>query len=98
MVRLVGLWSEPADIDAFEREYLGAHFPQLAHFATATDTRTSRAFDGPYFRMTEVMFDSTDDIRAALATDTGDRILKAARALEAKYGVRLDVMIVADPG
>jgi hypothetical protein len=93
----VGLWSEPADIDAFEREYLGAHFPQLAHFDKSTGTRTSRAFDGPYFRMTEVMFDSTDDIRAALSTDTGEQILHGARALEEKYGVRLDVMIVADP-
>jgi hypothetical protein len=47
--------------------------------------------------MTEVMFDTTDDIRAALETDIGDRILTGARALEEKYGVRLDVMIVADP-
>jgi hypothetical protein len=96
VVRLVGLWTEPADIDAFEREYLGAHFPQLAQLGDTTGTRTSRAFDGPYFRMTEVMFETTDDIRAALETDTGDRILKGARVLEAKYGVRLDVMIVAD--
>ncbi len=96
MVRLVGLWTEPADIDSFEREYLGAHFPQLAKLGDTTGTRTSRAFDGPYFRMTEVMFDTTDDVRAALETETGERILKGARALEAKYGVRLDVMIVAD--
>ncbi len=97
MVRLVGLWTEPADIDAFEREYLGAHFPQLAQLDNATGTRTSRAFDGPYFRLTEVMFDSTDAIHAALATDTGESILQGARALEAKFGIRLDVMIVADP-
>ncbi|HEX2382896.1 MAG TPA: hypothetical protein VHI95_09685 [Acidimicrobiales bacterium] len=96
MVRLVGLWTEPDDIDAFEREYLGAHFPKLAQLDNASATRTSRAFDGPYFRFTEVMFDSTDDIRAALATDTGEGILRGARALEAKYGIRLDVMIVAD--
>ena len=98
MVRLVGLWTVPEDIDAFEREYLGAHFPQLAQLGDATGTWTSRAFDGPYFRMTEVMFETTDDIHAALATETGDRILQGARALEEKYGVHLDVMIVADPG
>jgi hypothetical protein len=97
MVRLVGLWTEPADIDAFEREYLGAHFPQLARLDHATGTRTSRTFDGPYFRMTEVMFDNIDAIHSALAADPGDTVLKAARALEAKYGVRLDVMVVADP-
>ena len=97
VVRLVGLWTEPADIDAFERDYLGAHFPQLAQLGNATGTRTSRAFDGPYFRLTEVMFDSADDIHAALETDTGERILNGARALEAKYGIHLDVMIVADP-
>src|SRR3954452_21208889 len=97
MVRLMGLWTEPADTDAFEREYLGAHFPQLAQLENATGTRTSRAFDGPYFRLTEVMFDNTDAIHAALASHTGDGILRGARALEAKYGIRLDVMIVADP-
>src|SRR5262245_38369431 len=97
VVRLVGLWTEPEDIDAFEREYLGAHFPQLAQLANATGSRTSRAFDGPYFRLTEVMFDTADDIHAALATDTGERILNGARSLEAKYGIHLDVMIVADP-
>ena len=94
---MVGLWTEPADIDAFERDYLGAHFPQLAQLINATGSRTSRAFDGPYFRFTEVMFDSADDIHAALATDTGERILTGARALEAKYGIHLDVMIIADP-
>src|SRR4051812_38494505 len=96
VVRLVGLWTEPADIDAFEREYLGAHYPQLAQLANATSSRTSRAFDGPYFRFTEVMFDSADDIHAALETETGERILSGARALEAKFGIHLDVMIIAD--
>jgi len=93
----MGLWTEPADTDAFEREYLGAHFPRLAQLENATGTRTSRAFDGPYYRLTEVMFDSTDAIRTALARETGESILRDARALESKYGIRLDVMIVADP-
>jgi hypothetical protein len=97
MVRLVGLWTEPDDIDAFEREYLGAHFPRLAHLANATGTRTSRAFDGPYYRMTEVMFESLDDIQSALAAASGDDVLTGARALEEKYGVHLDVLVVADP-
>lgn len=98
MVRLVGLWTEPADIDAFEREYLGSHYPQLRRLANAQGSKTSRCLDGPYFRMTEVNFTSIDDIHAALQADLGKEILASARALADKFGIRLDVLVVAEGG
>jgi hypothetical protein len=98
VVRLVGLWSEPADIDAFEREYLGSHYPQLRGLANAQGSMTSRCLDGPYFRMTEVNFTSIDDIHAALQDDLGKDILASARTLADKFGVRLDVLVVAEAG
>ena len=60
MLRLVGLWTEPADVDAFEREYLGSHVPKLQRLPACRDVRTARCIDGPFFRLTEVHFESLD--------------------------------------
>jgi hypothetical protein len=98
VVRLVGLWTEPSDIDAFEWEYLGSHFPQLRSLANAQRSLTSRCLDGPYFRMTEVNFTSIDDIHVALQADLGKDILASARTLADKFGVRLEVLVVAEAG
>ena len=96
-MRLVGLWTQPADVDAFEREYLGSHVPKLAGLPGNAGVNTARCIDGPFFRLTEVLFDSLDDIHAALEANLGAEILADANALAAKFAVRLDVLVVADP-
>ena len=96
-MRLIGLWGEPDDVDAFEREYLGSHFPRLAELRGSEAAVTSRCIDGPYFRMTEVVFRSLDDIHAALEDSVGQQILTDAGALADKFGVRLEVLVVSTP-
>jgi uncharacterized protein (TIGR02118 family) len=96
MLRLVGLWTEPADVDAFEREYLGSHVPKLRGLPACRDVRTARCIDGSFFRLTEVHFESLDAIHAALDAAAGREILAEANALAAKFGVRLDVLVVAE--
>ena len=95
-MRLVGLWTQPADVDAFEREYLGSHVPKLENLPRQASVRTARCIDGPFFRLTEVQFNSLDDIHAALEDPIGQLILADANALADKFGVRLDVVVVAD--
>jgi hypothetical protein len=46
--------------------------------------------------MTEVSFDTLGAIHDALATDVGKQILTDARALSEKFGVKLDVLVVAE--
>lgn len=96
-LRLVGLWTQPADVDAFEREYLGSHVPKLESLRGNESVQTARCIDGPFFRLTEVRFKSLDDIHAALDDPSGQQILADANALAAKFGVRLDVLVVAEP-
>jgi uncharacterized protein (TIGR02118 family) len=74
-VALVGLWTEPADVNAFEREYLGSHVPKLQRLPACRDVRTSRCIDGPFFRFTEAHFESLDAIHAALDVAAGREIL-----------------------
>ena len=95
-MRLIGLWTAPDDVDAFDREYLGSHFPKLRNLRNADRTSTARCIDGPYFRMTEVTFESLDDIHDALDDATGQQILSDAKALAAKFGVELAVLVVSD--
>lgn len=96
-MRLVGLWTRPDDVDAFEREYLGSHLPKVEALPGHTGARSSRCIDGPFFRLTEVDFASLDAIHAALQGDHGRQVMEDAQALATKFGVRLDVLVVADP-
>ena len=96
-MRLVGLWTQPADLEAFERAYLGSHVPKLEALQGNTGVRTARCIDGPFYRITEVTFESLDDIHAALGADLGGQILADANALATKFGIRLEVLVVADP-
>jgi hypothetical protein len=57
-MRLVGLWTQPADVDAFEREYLGSHVPKLEALPGNAGVHTARCIDGPFFRLTEVLLES----------------------------------------
>ena len=95
-LRLIGLWTEPEDVDAFEHDYLGSHFPRLHGLANVEAVYTSRCIDGPYYRITELTFHSIDEIHAALATEEGTTILEQANTLAQKYGNRLEVLVVAD--
>jgi uncharacterized protein (TIGR02118 family) len=96
MLRLIGLWTEAADIDAFERDYLGTHLPLVRGLPNAQAVTSSRCLDGAYFRMTEVSFSSKEDLDAALSSDVGTTVLAAATVLQEKYGVRLEILVVAD--
>jgi len=46
--------------------------------------------------MTELEFESLDDIHAALDAPSGKEVLAAAQELALKYGVRLEVLVVAE--
>jgi uncharacterized protein (TIGR02118 family) len=96
VLRLVGLWTEPQDVDAFDRDYLGSHVPRLSGLLGVEAVSTSRCIDGPYYRMTEVAFQNLDDIHAALDAPSGKEVLDAASNLAQKYGVRMEVLVVAE--
>jgi hypothetical protein len=97
VVRLVGLWTKPANVGAFQREYLGTHFPGLDKLENALDATISRCVDGAYFQMTEVSFTNLADMEAALETDFGKRLLNEAQDLADRHGVRCEVLVVEEP-
>jgi hypothetical protein len=97
VVRLVGLWTEPTDVEAFRDEYLTAHFPLLDRLDNALDATIALCVRGSYFQITEVSFTNLEDMEAALETDLGKHVITSAEELADKFGVKLEILVVEEP-
>ena len=76
MVRLVALYSQPEDPDAFDAHYRDVHAPIVARYPNLRGTRLTKpdGFAGrpPAFHlMAEMSFDSRADLDGALASEAG---------------------------
>jgi len=96
VLRLIGLWTHPEDTDAFERDYLGAAFSRLGQLPSVQWSKTERCIYGPFFRMTEIGYRTLDELNEDIDSELGRELTEQARALADKYGIRLDVIVVAD--
>jgi uncharacterized protein (TIGR02118 family) len=97
VVRLVGLWTKPEDVDGFRQEYITAHFPVLDRLENALDATIAHCIEGSYYQMTEVSFTNLEDMETALATDLGKQVMSSARELADKFGVTLEILVVEEP-
>ena len=76
MVRLIALYSQPEDPDAFDAHYRDVHAPIVARYPNLRDTRLTKA-DGiggrppAFYLMAEMSFDSRAELDEALASDAG---------------------------
>lgn len=76
-VKLVVLYTQPDDPDAFDRHYLGTHVPlvnAVPGLQRAETGRFTAAPDGAgqtYYRLAELYFADQGAFRAALGTDEG---------------------------
>jgi uncharacterized protein (TIGR02118 family) len=84
-VKLVVLYTQPDDPEAFDKHYLGVHMPLAESVPGLERSETSRfvaAIDGgeqTYFRMAELYFADDAAMQAAFGTDEG-------KATAADYG------------
>ena len=100
MAKLVVLYPQPTDPDTFERRYRDEHgpmvheqMPRLRQF-TAGRVVDSPMGAGGYSHMAELTFDSVDDLRSALASEEGQRVV--AHGLEISTGGPMTVLVVED--
>jgi uncharacterized protein (TIGR02118 family) len=76
-VKLVVLYAQPDDPDAFDRHYLGVHgplvekIPGLQRFEGARLVAAADGGEMTYFRIAELWFADQDALQTALATDEG---------------------------
>lgn len=78
MAKLVILYGHPADPAAFEDYYASRHIPyaskHMPHVRGAENMRVISTSDGgpaPYYRMSQLTYDSVDDLRAGISSVDG---------------------------
>ena len=95
-IKLVALWSTPEDPDGFEADFAATHVGLVAALPGLSGSIFSKAIDGPYFRMSELLFDDGDALGGAVGSDEGMALLADSGRLQETYGSKLDVLIVEE--
>ena len=96
-VRLIALYSQPDDTDAFDEHYRDVHAPIVRRYPKIRSIRLTKT-DGvggrlpSYYLVSEMSFDSRADLDEALASDAGQQSARDLRNF-ATAGVTL---LVAD--
>jgi uncharacterized protein (TIGR02118 family) len=76
VVRLIALYSAPADPEAFDEHYRAVHAPIVRRYPKLRDLRLTKA-DGvagqapPAYLVAEMSFDTRADLEEALASEAG---------------------------
>jgi len=77
MVKVVVLYGQPTDPEAFEDYYANTHRPLVEKMPNVARTEASRIVgtpdggDPPYHRVFEFWFDSQEDLQAAMGSPEG---------------------------
>jgi uncharacterized protein (TIGR02118 family) len=95
-VKVVALWSAPKDAEAFDKDYEATHIPLIAKLPGLKGAVASKALDGPYHRMAELIYDDTEGLQTSLGSAEGAELLADAGRLQESYGCKLDVMTVEE--
>ena len=95
MPRLIALYNPPADPEAFDAHYRDVHLPIINRYPNLRDVRLSSpegvaGQPAPYYLMAEMVFDTDEDLAAALGSDAGRESAKDLRTF-ARSGVTLFV-------
>jgi uncharacterized protein (TIGR02118 family) len=94
-VRLIALYQVPADTDAFDRHYHEVHTPIVLRYPKLRELIVGNVEpigprSVPYYLATQMIFDSREDLDAAMASEAG---IESGRDLKnfAEAGVTLYV-------
>ena len=88
MTRLLVLYRQPADVEAFERHYLGVHvplakqLPGLRRYAISRNNVVVRGGE-KYYLVAELDWDDIDSLQRDFASDLGRATAKDMENLEA---------------
>jgi uncharacterized protein (TIGR02118 family) len=93
MPRLIALYNAPAEPETFDAHYRDVHVPILNRYPNLRNVRLTSPAGvagqaAPYYLMAEMVFDSDEDLQAALASDVGRESAKDLRNF-AQSGVTL---------
>ena len=100
MASLTVLYTKPeSDAEAFVEEYksdhlpIAAKFPKMASHSTTVFSGTPRGTDAPYYVMFHGVWDSQEDMQAAMADPSIMEASKHAMGMTQKYGNKAEMLL-----
>ncbi len=94
--KIVALWRTPDDVDGFESHYAATHMPLARALPGLKDAVTSKALNGPYYRMAELVFDNADSLGAAFGSEQAQKLLADTGHMQETFGTTCDVLTVEE--
>jgi uncharacterized protein (TIGR02118 family) len=98
LVRLIVLYNTPEDAAAFDAHYRDVHAPIVQRYPGLRDLRITHLSgvagrESTYYLMSEMVFDSLDDLDVAVSSEWG---AASARDLRNFAGAGVTVFVAAD--
>lgn len=93
-MKLVALWTAPADPDAFDADYLATHAKLAQAVPGLVSFSSGRCVSGPYHRTAELVFESGETLGAGLGSPDGAALMADSERLQETFGNKLDALIV----
>lgn len=95
MYRLYAVWTQPDDVEAFEKHYTEVHVPLAAaipELVKLVTTRTETVLGdepSPYYRIAELWFEDEAACRRAMASPELEATAKDGTWMQQKFAIRL---------
>jgi uncharacterized protein (TIGR02118 family) len=94
--KIVALWRTPQDVEGFEQHYASTHIPLVMALPGIQDAVASKALDGPYYRMAELVFENADALGSAFGSAQAQELLADTEHMQKTYGTSIDILTVQD--
>lgn len=98
--RFLALYDTPADPEAFDRHYRQVHIPLLRRLRGLRRYSVGRdltaLYGAPYYLVTELEWDTMDELRAAFASPEGQATAADAARLQELAAVRRMIFTTDD--
>lgn len=97
-VKIIALWSAPDDKPGFDEDYQANHVPLAGALPGIEAASFSKAVDGPYYRVAELVFSDFAAMQAAVGSEAGGALLADTARLQEAHGNKADALIVEVEG
>jgi uncharacterized protein (TIGR02118 family) len=93
-MKLVALWTEPADPEGFDADYLQTHASLCRALPGLVSFSSGRCVSGPFWRTASLTFDSGETLGAGLGGAEGAALLADTERLQSTFGNKVETLIV----
>jgi uncharacterized protein (TIGR02118 family) len=94
MMKLIALWTEPSDPDAFDADYLQTHAAICRSLPGIQSFSSGRCVSGPFWRTAELAFADGEALGAGLGSPEGAKLLEDTGRLQETFGNKVETLVV----